>query len=121
MENFDTDDNHEVKRWKSKKTENKRNRLKHLESYSQQDWRELIGSEYYLHSSSVEDVDLILDAFRLIKPGYIVATFSKSQNHDLVHFHYPRFIKVARAGLCKISVEELKDVENLFLELKKLQ
>tara|TARA_R110002051_G_scaffold137916_4_gene210657 strand:+ start:86498 stop:87385 length:888 start_codon:yes stop_codon:yes gene_type:complete len=119
LESFDVDQNKEVKNWKPKPPERKQNQLKHLDGYSREDWEELIGSEYYLICDELEDIDLILDAFRLFKLGYIVATFSKSRNYDAVQFHYPRFVKIARAGLCKITVEELKEVQNLFIELKR--
>lgn len=120
LESFDLRENKEVRNWRPKPEEKKRNQLKYIDGYSKQDWEELIGSEYYLNCNSVEEVPLILDAFRLFKSGYIVATFSKSRNYESVHFHYPRFIKVAREGLMKVTVEELSKVENLYLELKKV-
>lgn len=118
LESFDTVENKEVRNWRPKPKEKKRNQLKYIDGYSRQDWEELIGSEYYLNCNSVEEVPLILDAFRLFKQGYIVATFSKSRNYESVHFHYPRFVKIARAGIMKITVEELIEVEKLYLELK---
>jgi len=119
LESFDVDHNKQVNNWEPKTPDQKKNNLKHLDGYSRQDWEELIGSEYYLICNDLEDIELILDAFRLFKFGYIVATFSKSQSYDAVQFHNPRFIKVAKAGLCKITVEELKEVQNLFVELKR--
>lgn len=120
LESFDLRDHKEVRNWKPKPEEKKRNQLKYIDSYSRQDWQELIGSEYYLNCNSFEEVLIILDAFRLYKSGYIVATFSKSRNYESVQFIYPRFIKVAREGLMKVNVKELSEIEKLYLELKKV-
>ncbi|NAY91403.1 hypothetical protein GTQ34_05675 [Muricauda sp. JGD-17] len=120
LESFDVDEHKEVKNWKPKSPDKKKNRLKYLDGYSRQDWEELIGSEYYILCDKLENVESILDAFRLYKLGYVVATFSKSQRYDACQFHYPRFIKVSKAGLLKINVSELKEIENLFLEIRSI-
>mgnify|MGYP001791269413 CR=1 FL=1 len=121
LESFDVDENKDVKNCKPKSPEKKKNKLsKYLEGFSRQDREELIGSEYYILCDRLENVESILDAFRLHKLGYIVATFSKSQIYDACQYHYPRFIKIAKAGLLRINVSELEEIEKLFLAIKSI-
>jgi len=120
LESFDLDENKKVKSWKPKTIEGRRT-PEFLENYSKEEVDELIGSEFYLYTATFEDAATIIDAFRLFKPGYIVATYSESLNYKFAQYHYPRFIKVHRAGLSKIEVNEISEIENLYQALKKLK
>ena len=121
LENLELNEEKEVVSWKYKPIEERRNNLKSLDSYSNQERHNLFGSEYYLLNEYFDDIDLILEAFHLYKQGNIVATFSQNTTVEVTHFHYPRFRRIPRVGICEIAVEELFEIEKLFLKLKELR
>jgi hypothetical protein len=121
LESFELNEAKEVTSWKPKPIEERRNNLKGLDDYSDSERNELIGSEYYLLNEFYDDIDLILEAFHLYKLGNIVATFSQNTTVEVTHFHHPRFRRIPRVGICKISVKDLAEIENLFLKLKEIK
>jgi hypothetical protein len=121
LESFELNEQKEVINWKPKPFEERRNNLKNIADYSESERNELIGSEFYLRNEFYDDIDLILEAFHLYKLGSIIATFSQNTTVEITHFNYPRFRRVPRVGICQISVDDLPEIEKLFLELKEIK
>ena len=119
LESFELDENKNVRGWKPKNSTGRKT-PDLLESFSREEIDELIGSEYYIYTKTFQDASILIETLRLYKLGYIVATHSESLNSKFVQFHYPRFVKVNRAGLLEISVTEIEEIEKLFKALKNL-
>jgi len=120
LESFELDENKNVRGWKPKNnTERKAPDL--LESFSREEIDELIGSEYYVYTKTFQDASILIETLRLYKLGYIVATHSESLNFKIAQFHYPRYVKVHKAGLLEININELEEIDQLFKALKKLE